>query len=70
LILSTTIEQLIGEGGYPRPFREIVNKTWRASETSSDNIPISEDPALSEKALIEATNLRKEILAQRELEKE
>jgi hypothetical protein len=41
-------------GGYPRPFREIVNKTWKSNENDDDSIPISEDPDLSSKAIKEA----------------
>ncbi len=39
-------------GGYPRPFREIVNKTWKSDEYIDEKvIVISEDPHLSNKAL-------------------
>lgn len=58
-------------GGYPRPFREIVNHTWKSKEYIEDKtIVISEDPHLSNKALKQAAELKKDILRKRELEKE
>lgn len=42
-------------GGYPRPFRENVNRTWKAKAYKEDKtIVISEDPMLSNIALRQA----------------
>lgn len=57
-------------GGYPRPFREIINHTWKAKHFSEDTITISEDPHLSLKALKEAKDIKKELKVKREVEKE
>lgn len=42
-------------GGYPRPFKEILMKSWKAKSFEEDTtIVISEDPLLSNLALEEA----------------
>ncbi len=64
-------EQRISDwgGGYPRPFREIINNTWKAKE-NEEYVVISEDPNLSKRALREALDCKKEILESRKREKE
>eukprot|EP00347_Sterkiella_histriomuscorum_P017301 403349913 len=58
-------------GGYPRPFREIVHETWKSKDyIEGQVIVISEDPHLSRKALQQASELKQEVLMNREIEKE
>ena len=58
-------------GGYPRPFREILDKSWKADLYRENKVVvISEDPHLSSKALEDANGLKQEIMDKRSKRKE